>query len=169
MKPHPVHKELVRTLAAQANWEVAFEELVRPLHEGLYQAQGFEYLDRLTPLQQLTLSTDYIRMQVGQGGFIQLLQNGYAPLLVTAIESAQKLGMGAVIRKSLDDVLKVFVLNHQALSRETNTAEFAQLYDEFKEFEALEKSFSEELPGLLREIVKASIQAFDAEENSAKN
>jgi len=142
-------------MAAAGKWTDAFEELARPLHEGLYEAQSFDYMKSLSPLEQLILSLDYIRMQVGQGGFIQLLQNGYAPLLVTAIESAQPLGMVAELQHVLDDALKVFVLNNEALSRETTPEEFAKLYDEFKEFEVLDAAFAEQLPAVTEQVVSS--------------
>ena len=36
---HPADEDLVRQLAAEQNWEAAFEELARSLHEALYIAQ----------------------------------------------------------------------------------------------------------------------------------
>lgn len=150
---YPADELLVRELAGSNNWEGAFEEFARPLHEALYQAQTFDMLGNLSALEQLILSLDYVRMQIGQGGIIQLIQNGYTPLLVTVIESAQALNMSPEIRKTLDDALKVFVLNNEALSRETTPEEFGRLYDEFREFEVLDKAFERELPALMQEIV----------------
>jgi hypothetical protein len=43
--------------------------------------------------------------------------------------------------KVLDDVLKVYVLNRDMLEKKTTVEEFAQLYTEFKEFEALDEQF----------------------------
>jgi hypothetical protein len=42
----------------------------------------------------------------------------------------------------LDDVLKVYVLNVQLFDREIGTKEFAELYDELKEFEILDERFT---------------------------
>jgi hypothetical protein len=154
---HQTNETLVRRAATEEKWNEAFEELARPLHEALYKAQTFDMMDSLTTLEQLILSLDYVQAQIGQGGIIQLVQNGYAPLLVTVIESAAALNMSPGVRKSLDDALKVFVLNNEALSRETTPEEFSKLYDEFREFEALDRAFIEELPGLMRDIVLYSI------------
>jgi len=117
-----------------------FELLVEPLHEELFKRKDFGFLDELTEGQQLLLSYDYIRMQVMQGGFIQLIQNGYIGLLppmpnwLFAINAGE---MAAVI----DDVLKVYVLNHELLEKETSVEEFAKLYDELKEFEIIDERF----------------------------
>jgi hypothetical protein len=97
-------------------------------------------------------------MQVGQGGFIQLIQNGYVSLLVTVIESLQKMNISENMIPVLDDVLKVFVLNKEALSKETSVEEFGRLYGEFREFESLEEQFRSLQPALLRETVEYAIQ-----------
>jgi hypothetical protein len=155
----PADETLVRTLADGQKWPEAFEELARPLHETLYKEQSFDLLNKLSPLEQLIISLDYVRMQVGQGGFIQLFQNGYTPLLVTVIEAAQTLHLAPELSKTLDDALKVYVLNNEALSRETSPEEFGRLYDEFREFEALDDAFTKQLPPVIEQIVIHSISA----------
>jgi hypothetical protein len=148
---------LVRSLAASQKWHEAFEELARPLHEALYQEQSFDLLDKLTPLEQLIICLDYVRMQVGQGGLIQLFQNKYTPLLVNVIEAAQTLHLAPELSKTLDDALKVYVLNNEALSRETTPEEFAKLYDEYREFEGLDEEFAKELPMSIQQTVLYAI------------
>jgi hypothetical protein len=150
---HIADETLVRNLAAAQSWDAAFEELARPLHEALYELQTFDLLDSLSHYERLILGFDYVRMQVGQGGFIQLIQNGYVSLLVTIIESGQALGIASPVLGTLDDALRVFVLNNDALSRETTPKEFARLYEEFKEFEALDKAFMDRMPALVQQIV----------------
>ena len=119
-----------------------YDLLVEPLHEELYKRQSFDFLDDLSEGQQLLLSYDYVRNQVRQGGFIQLIQNGYIPLLPAMPETL--LAMRAPeMAKLIDDVLRVYVLNHEALGADTTPEQFAKLYDEFKEFEALDERFTE--------------------------
>lgn len=122
------------------NDQALFELLAEPLHEELYRRQDFNFMDTLTEGQQLLLSYDYLQQQVGQGGFIQLLANGYIGLLPDMPGWLQRIGapeMAAVI----DDVIKVYVLNIDLFRREMTTQEFAQLYDELKEFEILEARY----------------------------
>ena len=42
----------------------------------------------------------------------------------------------------LDDVLKVYVLNLDLLNKAKSVQEFAQLYDELKEFEVIEERYN---------------------------
>lgn len=76
--PHHTIKDVIAT----ADDNLLFELLVQPLHEELYKRNDFDFLDDLSDMQQMLLTYDYIRAQVGQGGFIQFLANGYAPLLI---------------------------------------------------------------------------------------
>ena len=63
--------------------EAIYEQLVLPLHEELYKQQDFSFIETLSPGQELLIRYDYVRMQVLQGGFIQLIQNGYVNLLLS--------------------------------------------------------------------------------------
>lgn len=130
----------ITTLYQAGEFDSLYELLVQPLHEELYNKQTFEFLDELSDGQQLLLTYDYLRTQVGQGGFIQFIQNGYVALLPSMIEQlilVQANDMAQV----LDDVLKVYVLNRDALNKQTTVEEFARLYEEFKEFEILEERY----------------------------
>lgn len=130
----------ITTLYQAREFDSLYELLVQPLHEELYLKQTFEFLDELSDGQQLLLTYDYLRTQVGQGGFIQFIQNGYVALLPSMIEQlilVQANDMAQV----LDDVLKVYVLNRDALNKQTTVEEFARLYEEFKEFEILEERY----------------------------
>ena len=135
-------------------WETAFEMLAEPLHVALYEARSFDLLDTLSPAERLVLSFDYVQAQVGQGGFIQLIQNGYVSLLVTVIEALQMLGTGKEMIAVLDDALKVFVLNKDTLNRETSVEAFGKLYEAFPEFEVLDSRFYMERQSVVVEIVK---------------
>lgn len=120
--------------------ERVYDLLVQPLHEELYKRQTFEFLDELSWGQQLLLTSDYMHMQVGQGGFIQFIENGYIGLLPTMVEQLYKLECPEMAQV-LDDVLKVYVLNRELLDGSKTVEEFAKLYDELKEFEGIDQRY----------------------------
>lgn len=130
-------------LQEQNEIEAIFEQLVLPLHEELYKQQDFSFIETLSPGQELLIRYDYVRMQVLQGGFIQLIQNGYVNLLLSMPQMLKQVG-AEPMGQLLDDVLKVFSLNYEGLSKETSVEEFAKLYEEYTEFEALDARFAEE-------------------------
>lgn len=136
-----VDKDKINVAYSKGMYDEVYEMLVEPLHEELYKRQTFDFIDELSPGQQLILAYDYMRTQVVQGGFIQFIQNGYIRLLPSLIEQLNMVG-GFEMAVVLDDVLKVYVLNMEILGRTTTVEEFARLYEEFKEFEIIDQRYA---------------------------
>ncbi len=136
-----VSKDAIKNAISSADDDHLYDILVQPLHEELYRRRTFDFLDDLSDGQQLLLAYDYLRMQVGQGGFIQFIHNGYIGLLPSMIEQFYAIGINDMALV-LDDVLKVYVLNRELLDKATTVQEFAQLYDELKEFEVIEERYN---------------------------
>ncbi len=136
-----VSKDAIDTALASQDNDHLYDLLVQPLHEELYRRSTFDFLDDLSQGQQLLLTYDYLRTQVGQGGFIQFIHNGYVGLLPSMIEQLYLVGANDMAQV-LDDVLKVYVLNLDLLNKAKSVQEFAQLYDELKEFEVIEERYN---------------------------
>lgn len=122
--------------------ETLFRFLTDPLHEELYRQQSFDFMDMLSEGQQLFLAYDYVCGQVGQGGFIQLLANGYIGLLPDMPLLLERVGATAMAQV-IDDVIRVYVLKLNLFTDEMSNEEFARLYEELKEFEILDQRFDE--------------------------
>ena len=137
--------------------EAIYEQLVLPLHEELYKQQDFSFIETLSPGQELLIRYDYVRMQVLQGGFIQLIQNGYVNLLLSMPLMLKQVG-AVEMGQLLDDVLKVFSLNYEGLSKETSVEEFAKLYEEYTEFEELDARFAQENGATEKAIVSYALR-----------
>ena len=135
-----VNIDTIKDAIASGDDERLYDILVQPLHEELYKRQSFDFLDDLSDGQQLLITYDYLRMQVGQGGFIQFIHNGYVGLLPSMIEQLYAIGANDMALV-LDDVLKVYVLNRDLFNNAKSVQEFAQLYDEMKEFEVIEERY----------------------------
>ena len=144
-----INKQDIDNAIAGKDHQVIFDLFVQPLHEEMYKRQDFGFMDELSEGQQLFLSYDYIRMQVLQGGFIQFIQNGYIGLLLHMPEWLSAIGAHE-LAKVLDDVLKVYVLNRELLDKSTTVEEFAMLYQELKEFEQLDETFTRLEPGTIQ-------------------
>ncbi len=136
-----VTKEAIGKARASGDENELYDLLAQPLHEELYRRKTFDFVDELSDGQQLLLAYDYARMQVGQGGFIQFIQNGYIGMLPSMIEQLYKIGANDMAQV-MDDVLKVYVLNRDLLGKSTTVEEFAKLYDELKEFEGIDERFA---------------------------
>lgn len=157
-----VSREQLREVLSRDNAMEIFEFLAEPLHEELYKKQDFTFVDELSEGQQLLVSYDYVRMQVMQGGFIQMIQNGYIGILPAMPEWLNHINATGMA-KTIDDVLKVYVLNREILDKSTTVEEFAKLYEELQEFEILDARFSDlndETIGLIVDHAKAHIDDF---------
>jgi len=153
----PVETALWDKQKKEHNIPALWELMVEPLHEELWRRQTFDLMDELNPGQQLLLSYDYLRTQVMQGGFIQLIQNGYVGLLPDMpqlLEDAGAPEMALVI----DDALKVYVLNKEILSQKTTVEEFALLYNELKEFEGIDDRFAQYNDATVKAIVENALE-----------
>jgi len=131
----------LQQLKEAGDYGTIYETLVLPLHEELYKRQDFSFIETLSPGQELMIRYDYVRMQVLQGGFIQLIQNGYIGLLPPMPDMLKQVE-SPEMAELLDNVLKVYTLNVEYLSKETTVEEFAKLYQEFTEFIALDERFT---------------------------
>ena len=136
--------------------EVLWDLFLQPLREELYRRQDFTFMDDLSDGQQLMLSYDYVQMQVLQGGFIQLIQNGYIGLLPTMPQWLSVIGCDDMAQV-IDNVLKVYVLNREALDRKTTVEEFAQLYAEFAEFEGIDENFHRLHPDTMDTLLQYAV------------
>jgi len=155
-----VDREEVKKAYSDNDEEKLYDLLVQPLHEELYKRQTFDFLDDLSWGQQLLLAYDYMHMQVGQGGFIQFIQNGYIGLLPSVVEQLYKLGADEMA-KVVDDVLKVYVLNRELLDKPTTVEEFARLYDEFREFEVIDERYHQLNAQTTTQLLKYAVEHLD--------
>lgn len=148
-----IDKNILDELLESKDENRLYDLLVTPLHEELYRRQDFNFMDDLSEGQQLLLAYDYLNTQVGQGGFIQFLVNGYIGLLPEMPGWLNVVGAHDM-SQVIDDVIKVYVLNYNTFSNEKTPEEFAKLYDELKEFEILEERFHQ----LNEATIKAMMQ-----------
>ena len=155
-----VSKDAIKDAIASGDDEQLYDLLVQPLHEELYKRQTFDFLDDLSDGQQLLLTYDYLHTQVGQGGFIQFIHNGYVGLLPSMIEQLYTIGDGEMAQ-ILDDVLKVYVLNRDMFNNAKSVEEFAKLYDEMKEFEVIEERYLKIALATVKQMLEYAVGHLD--------
>ncbi len=146
--------ERVRKEVELGEWPKALDVIAGPLHEALYAGGDFEFIQSLPPLQQVVLCFDYVRQQVLAGGFLQLIENNYAILILPLPQwfmGHKQEEMGQV----LDEALQVFLAHREELTKERTVEEFAQLYTRFPHFEDLDKRFEAAYQPAVQAIVEA--------------
>ncbi|MBA3827387.1 MAG: DUF4375 domain-containing protein [Taibaiella sp.] len=96
---------------------------------------------------------DLLSPHLLQGGFIQLIQNGYVRLLLPLHEELTAANMNDMALL-IDDALRQYVVDHDALDKPTTVQEFAQLYQQLPAFGPLHQRFIALHPATVERIVE---------------
>lgn len=114
--------------------------------------------------QHSLLSYHYFRDEVMQGGFIQLIQNGFGSYIFKNPFAKSLKIMGAEeLSKIVYKAKEIYDKHQKDLERETSEAEFHAMYEQYEAFSDLEERFfeiEEECTILLAHYVDAHIQDF---------
>jgi hypothetical protein len=92
--------------------------------------------------QHTLLAYYYLDSQVCNGGFIQLVQNGYSGYIFDNPFSAAIKSWGAEeTAKIVEDAKIIYNKHKEKLEKETSMEEFSELYKDIKDFEPLEDRY----------------------------
>jgi hypothetical protein len=116
-------------------------------------------LDAFTNEAAILLLFSTLKEHVENGGFIQLIQNGYGPAIFDSPLGPDLARWGAIQTAALLDQARAIYQAHRAyLERPRALAEFSALYKEFTQFEPLENQFYD-----LAASQTASVRAYVAQ------
>ncbi|MDR2926250.1 MAG: DMP19 family protein [Azoarcus sp.] len=109
----------------------------------------FEMIDKnkdimkeFNDFQHTLLAYCYLDSQVCNGGFIQLIQNGYGGYIFNNPFSDAIKSWGAEETAKIVEAAKVIYKKHkEKLETETSLDEFSELYSDIKDFEPLEDEY----------------------------
>ncbi len=116
---------------------------------------------------QLTLlGYDMLREEINEGGFVQLIQNGYGPFFFrNPFAKAVRLMGCKELADIVYDAARIYA-DHQAdLERERTDEEFMAMYEQYEAFDCLEETFmehEEEMTATLAQYVDEHIDDFIA-------
>ena len=103
-----------------------------------------ENMHLLNGNQHSLLAYHFLREEVMQGGFVQLIQNGYGGYIFDNPTSKALKQMGASeLAKIIYKAKEIYDPNREELERETTDEEFAAMYVDFEKFDELEEKFFE--------------------------
>lgn len=98
----------------------------------------------LTGNQHALLSHRFFSEEIREGGFVQLIQNGYgAYIFDNPFAKAMRLFGAKELSKLIYQAKEVYDANKSALERETTDEEFTALYVDFEIFDELEEQYFE--------------------------
>lgn len=123
-----------------------------------------ENMEKLNGYQHTLLAFRFFSDEVNQGGFVQLIQNGYGGYVFDNPTAKALRLMGAKgISKILYKAKEIYDANRQELERETTEEEFNAMYVDFEQFDELEEKFfyiEEEETAIIAHYVDENIDDF---------
>ena len=151
----------------QASAEGA-EAYVMLFHDAVLEAIGgvlnADTMPQLSPDQITLLAYVAFRREVMEGGFIQLIHNGYGPFIFMN-PFAKAIGQWGAkdLKKLVYDGRLLYLKNSEALSRDCTDEEFMALYEQFPKFDDLDDDFVEmedEVTALVAQYIKTHLANF---------
>ena len=101
-------------------------------------------LKELTPWQHTLLAYRIFRDEVMEGGFCQLIQNGYGPYIFdNPFAKAMRLWGLTDLSKLIYAARKVYIAHREDLERERTEEEFMAMYEQYEAFDKLEEEYLE--------------------------
>ncbi len=123
-----------------------------------------ESMAQLNGSQHTLLGWHFFTSEMRDGGFVQLIQNGYGPYIFENpfAKALRQFGCGE-LSKLIYKAKEIYDANKEELTRETTEAEFNAMYVDFEIFDELEERYfdmEEEQTALLAQYVDEHIEDF---------
>ena len=124
------------------------DAFVDVFHKHILDAIGGELtaetLGELNSDQITLLAWDILHEEVMDGGFVQLIHNGYGPFIFkNPFAKAVKLWGMRELSKLVYDAHTLYVKYHEQLEKDCTDDEFMALFEQFPEFDDLDDEFVE--------------------------
>lgn len=148
--------------------EKGMDEFLKVFTDAYLEALGgdltAENMDQLNGYQHTLMALRYFSEEVNEGGFVQLIQNGYGGYIFDNPVAKALRQMGAAgLSKILYKAKEIYDANRAELERETTEEEFAAMYVDFEQFDELEEKFfyiEEEETQLVAQYVDENLEDF---------
>ncbi|MBC9909650.1 DMP19 family protein [Chitinophaga varians] len=136
-----VSKEVIEA-AGTEDWDFIYT-IIEPYENAIEEAEDEEeILDQLSDDQHALLIYNALYGQVTNGGFLQLIHNGYGQFVFDPVfvEDLQRWSMNetaALVKKAMD----IYQANQVLLDQDRDLEAFSALYKTFTAFEPLDAAF----------------------------
>ena len=105
---------------------------------------GPDNMDKLNGYQHSLLAFHFFCTELREGGFVQLIQNGYGGYIFDNPFAKSLRMFGAEeLSKIVYKAKKIYDANRKELEKETTEEEFMAMYERFEAFDELEEMFFE--------------------------
>ena len=115
-----------------------------------------ETMPMLNGHQHSLLGYHFFRTEVNEGGFVQLIQNGYGPYIFdNPFAKAMRLFGVKEFSKLVYAAKEIYDANREDLEKDCTDEEFMAMYEQYEAFDHLEEQFME-----MEEMVTAKIAEY---------
>lgn len=137
-----------------------FEKLTTPVWDKINGELDAQSMQQLSPNEITLLAYSILRDQLLEGGFIQLIQNGYGPFIfLNPFAKALRLWGLKDFSKWLYDARELYEKTRGELEIPTETDdEFMALYEQYPEWDEFDDEFIEIEPNITSLICEAYTQ-----------
>lgn len=148
--------------------ETGMDEFLKVFTDAYLLAIGGELnaetMPLLTGMQHTLLGYHYFREEVNEGGFVQLIQNGYGPYIFLNPFAKAMRQMGAKeFSKLIYDAKAIYDEHRADLEKDCTDDEFMAMYEQYEAFDDLEERFmdmEEEVTAQVAEYVDTHLGEF---------
>ena len=131
--------------AAMDGMDAFLQVFIDALREAVGGEPTAESLQELNADQVTLLCWDTLHQEVMDGGFVQLIHNGYGPFIFkNPFAKALKLWGMRELSKLVYDAHTLYVKYHEPLEKDCTDDEFMALFEQFPEFDDLDDEFVEQ-------------------------
>lgn len=148
--------------------EAGMDDFVQLFYDRTMQAIGGQFtadtMNQLSPDQVTLIAYMILREEVMDGGFIQLIHNGYGPFIfLNPFAKAMRLWGLHDFSKLIYRGRKLYEEHADALTRDCSDEEFMALFEQYPDFDDLDDEFvetEEMLTALVAQYIDEHIENF---------
>lgn len=148
--------------------EAGMDEFLKVFTDAYIAATGgvinAETMPLLNGMQHTLLGYHFFREEINEGGFIQLIQNGYGPyFFLNPFAKAVRLMGAKVFSKLIYEAKNIYDANRADLEKDCTDDEFMAMYEQYEAFDDLEEQFmdmEEEVTEVIARYVDEHLEEF---------
>ena len=148
-------KDDVLRKAASEGMDAFVGAFVAAINEAIGGQLTADNMGHLNADQITLLAWDTLHEEVMDGGFVQLIHNGYGPFIFkNPLAKALKLWGLRDLSKLIYNAHTLYIKCHEAIERDCNEDEFMALFEQFSEFDDFDDEFVEQEEAWTEQIAR---------------
>jgi hypothetical protein len=141
--------------AAQEGMDSFVSAFVHAIRQGIHDELTAETMAELNADQITLLAWDILHEEVMDGGFVQLIHNGYGPFIFkNPFAKAVKLWGLRDLSKLIYDAHTLYLKHHEEIEQDCTEDEFMALFEQYPEFDDMDDLFIENEESWMEQIAE---------------